>query len=92
MRQPTPARVNRATVVSTVAHALLVVVLVSAGSGQGPPPAVPSIIEGEFLSTPPPANADEPAAEAAPAPPRPIEPQSATVTDDVATAATARGG
>jgi hypothetical protein len=56
---------------------LLIVVLISAGSGQGPPPPLPSIIEGEFFSgvAPPPTAADEPTAEAAPAPPPPNEPE-----------------
>lgn len=77
MRQPMQARVNRATVVSTAAHALLVVVLISAGPGQGPPPALQSIIEAELFSgvAPPSSDADEPTAEAAPAPPPPSEPQ-----------------
>ncbi len=79
MRQPTPSRVKRATIVSTAAHAVLLVVLISAGPGQGPPPPLQSIIEGEFLSgsTSPPTDADEPTAEAAPAPPPPSEPQTA---------------
>jgi hypothetical protein len=77
MRQPTQSRVTRATVVSTAAHALLVVVLISAGSGQGPPPAMPSVIEGEIFA-PPPAGADDPTAQAAPAAPPPNEPQTQT--------------
>ncbi len=81
MRQPAPGRVNRATVVSTAAHAVLLVVLISAGSGQGPPPALRPIIEGEFLSGfAPPTDADEPTAEADLAPRPPNEPQTQTQT------------
>src|SRR5882672_794918 len=79
MRQSTPSRVKRATVVSTAAHAVLLAVLISAGPGQGPPPPLQSIIEGEFLSgaESPPTDADEPTTEAATAPPPPSEPQTA---------------
>jgi len=75
MRQSTQSRVNRAAVVSAAAHALLLAVLISAGSGQGPPPPLPSIIEAELLSgvAPPPTAVEEATAEAAPTPP-PAEP------------------
>ena len=77
MRQSTPSRVKRATVASTAAHAVLLVALLSAGSGQGPPPPLQSIIEAEFLSglAPQPPDTDEPTTEATPAPPPPSEPQ-----------------
>ena len=76
MRQSVQARVSRATVVSTAAHVLLLAMLINAGSGRGPPPPIPSIIEAEFLSgiAPPPTDVDEPTMESVPAPPPTSEP------------------
>jgi hypothetical protein len=76
MRQPTQSRVTRATVVSTAVHALLLAVLISPGSGLGPPPPMPSIIEGEILSglVPTPTEPTETTRETPPPPPPVREP------------------
>ena len=71
MRQPTLSGLKRTTVVSTAVHALLFAMLIVAGSGQGPWPALPSIIEAEFLSDiePAPTAIDELIAETPSTPP-----------------------
>lgn len=75
MRQPEQSGGKRAAIASFGAHALLLVALLIAGPGQGPPPAAPSIIEAELLTAiPAPADdADEPLPATSAAPPPPNE-------------------
>jgi hypothetical protein len=78
MRQPARTGVKRAALLSTGAHGALLVLLMVAGPGQGPPPTHSPIIEAELISglaPRAPAAAEREPAQATATPP-PVEPSS----------------